>query len=294
METEKYSIPSNSLVTVTDMGHLKEVQYMKKMNTKQSIQKINADEYVLLETGEIKKFEKTDNRSESNNSLRQSFKKIRYLINNNFKGARNELFLTHTYAKNMTDPKTLYSDLDKYFKRLRYKFKDVSAIEYLSIVEPQDRGAWHVHILLRFDDVEKIFIPASDLEQMWGHGFIKVKSVKNVDNIGAYLSAYLADIELTDENLMSVLERGLKVQEKEVKGIKKKFVKGGRLHMYPSGMNLYRKSKGIKFPDREIMTYKKFKEKAGSTEPHFSKKYEISTDDFSNTIAFEQYNLKRN
>lgn len=294
MDNEKYKISPDDIVTVTDMGHLKEVQYMKKMNVQQHIKKINADEYVVLETGEIKQFEKTDNRSESYNSLRQSFKKIRYLINNNFKGSKNELFLTLTYRENMTDTKKLYFDLDKFIKRLRYQFKNQTTVDYMTVVEPQERGAWHTHTLLKFNDLNSVFIPSDDLEELWGHGFIKIKRINDVDNIGAYLSAYLADLELTDENILDVLNKGLKVEEKEVKGVKKKFVKGGRLHLYPNGMNLYRKSKGIKFPERERMTYKKFKEKAGSTEPHFSKTYEIDTDDFKNTIAFEQYNLKRN
>lgn len=294
MEYEKYKISPNDLVTVTDMGHLKEVQYMQKMNREQHVQKINADEYVVLETGEVKKFKKTDNRSESYNSLRKTFKKIRYLINSNFKGSKNELFLTLTYRENMTDTKKLYLDLDKFIKKLRYRFKNKSTVDYMTIVEPQERGAWHTHTLLKFNDLNSVFIPSDDLEELWGHGFIKIKRINDVDNIGAYLSAYLTDLELTDENLFDVLHKGLKVEEKEVKGVKKKFVKGGRLHLYPSGMNLYRKSKGIKFPEREVMTYKKFKEKAGSTEPHFSKTYEIDVDDFKNTIAFEQYNLKRN
>ena len=294
MENNNYTISPNDLVTVTDMGHLQEVQYMQKMNTRANIKKLNSDEYVDLNTGEIKEFEKTDNRSESNNSLRQTFKKIRHLVNNNFKGSRNELFLTLTYEENMTDTKKLYLDLDKFIKRLRYRFKNKSTIDYMTIVEPQERGAWHTHTLLKFNDLNSVFIPSDDLSELWGHGYIKVKRINDVDNIGAYLSAYLADLELTDENLFDVLNKGLKVEEKEVKGVKKKFVKGGRLHLYPSGMNLYRKSKGIVFPKRERMTYKKFKEKAGSAEPHFSKTYEIDVDDFQNTIAFEQYNLKRN
>ena len=230
MEYEKYKISPNDLVTVTDMGHLKEVQYMQKMNREQYVQKINADEYVVLETGEVKKFKKTDNRSESYNSLRKTFKKIRYLINSNFKGSKNELFLTLTYRENMTDTKKLYLDLDKFIKKLRYRFKNKSTVDYMTIVEPQERGAWHTHTLLRFNDLNSVFIPSDDLEELWGHGFIKIKRINDVDNIGAYLSAYLADLELTDENLFDVLHKGLKVEEKEVKGVKKKF-EIGRAHV---------------------------------------------------------------
>lgn len=293
MEEERYPISPDSIVTVTEMNHLTEIQFMEKMNHKANIKKLNSDEYVLLETGEIKEFEKTENRSQSYNSLRQTFKKLRYLINNNFVGNKNELFLTLTYAENMNDSKRLYKDVEKFIKRLKYYFKDESSIDYLNVVEPQQRGAWHCHILLRFNDLEKIFIPNQEMADLWGHGFVTLKSMKGVDNIGAYLSAYLADLELTNENAHVAMKNDLKVLEKEINGQKKMFIKGGRLHLYPSGMNLYRKSKGIKPPERRKMKYKDAIKKVGSAEPHFTKDIKISVDDFENTIAYEQYNSKR-
>lgn len=293
MENERYPISPDSIVTVTEMNHLTEIQYMEKMNNRANIKKLNSDEYVNLQTGEIKEFEKTENRSQSFNSLRQTFKKTRYLINNNFTGKRNELFLTTTYAENMTDPKKLYTDNEKFIKRLRYHFKDETTIDYINVVEPQGRGAWHCHFLLRFNDLEKIFIPNQQMADLWGHGFVTLKSMKNVDNIGAYLSAYLADLELTNENVHLAMQNDLKVIEKEIDGQKKHFIKGGRLHLYPSGMNLYRKSAGVKLPERKKMKYSEAIKKVGSTEPHFTKDIQISIDDFENTIAYEQYNSKR-
>ena len=41
--------------------------------------------------------------------------------------------------------------------------------------------------------------------------------------------------------------------------------------MYPSGMNLFRKSKGIAYPEREIMTYAGAKKIVGSAQPHYKK-----------------------
>jgi len=287
-------IEPNDIVTVTTMNHLTEIQHMKKMNTKATIRKINKDEYINLETGEIKRFEHSENRSESYNSLRQTFKKIRYLINTNFTGEKNELFLTLTYAENMTDTKRLYLDMDKFIKRIRYKYKKQSDIDYLAVIEPQGRGAWHVHLLLKFNSLKAVFIPSNELSELWGHGYVKIERIKDVDNIGAYLSAYLADVELTNETMWRGMEENRKVVEKEINGEKKHFIKGGRLHMYPPGMNLYRKSKGIIFPERKKMTYKNAKKIVGSAEPHYSKRYDIEQDEFENTIQFEQYNSKRN
>lgn len=292
-EPNGYYIQPRDIVTVTKMNHLTEIQYMEKMNRTASIRKLNKDEYVLLETGEIKEFEHFKNRSDSYNSLRQTFKKLRYLINNNFCGRSNELFITLTYADNMTDTKKLYTDLDKFNKKMKYRYKNETTIDYLHVVEPQKRGAWHIHSLIRFNNLEKIFIPNADLAELWGHGFVRIESIKNVDNIGAYLSAYLADVELTDDTFRIAVKEDLEVVEKEINGETKRFIKGGRLHMYPPKFRIFRKSTGIAFPERKTMSYKKAKKIVGSAQPHYSKTYEIETDDFTNTIQFEQYNSKR-
>lgn len=289
MEEEKYGvfIANNDLVTVTEMNHIVEVQYMKKMNRKPNIKKLNKDEYVDMSTGEIKEFEHSETRKDNLNSLRQTFKKLRYLINNNFTGRGNELHVTLTYAENMTDTERLYKDFKRFMTRFKRKHEGVSSIDYISVVEPQERGAWHCHVLMRFNDMKSVYIENKDLAEMWGQGFVQIKSLRNVDNIGAYLSAYLSDVELNDENWTQALGK----EVKEVDG--KKYIKGGRLHMYPTGMNLYRKSRGIKMPERKKMTYTSAKKIVGSAQPHYSKSYHIESEDFENTITFEQYNLRR-
>lgn len=292
-ERERVAISPHATVTVTKAGNVVEVQHMAKMNNTATIKKIDNDTYIDLSTGEIKEFNKAENKSESYVSLTKTFKRLRYLINNNFQGNSNELHITLTYAENMTDNKKLYTDFDKFMKKIKYKYRQQSTVDYISVIEPQERGAWHVHCLIRFNDLDSIFIPSNDIAKTWGHGFVTVRALKHVDNIGAYLSAYLADIELTEKTVSLAFRNQLEVTEKHTEGKDKKFIKGGRLHYYPSNMQLYRSSKGIKMPDRERMKYKDAKKVVGSREPNYSRRYEVQTDDFENTIQFEQYNLKR-
>lgn len=290
------TISPGSSVRVTKMNHLVEVQHMEKMNRTNHIQKLDKERYLNLKTGEIGEFKKGEVRSDSLNSLRQTFKKLRYLINNNYVGAGHELFITLTYKENMTDNKRLYSDFDKFMKRFRYQYsKKFGSIDYMTVVEPQERGAWHHHLLVRFNDMEgsKVYIPNNDVAALWGHGFTNMHSLNGVDNIGAYLSAYLADVELTDDNVGVAFDGNVEVVSKVVDGQEKKFIKGGRLHLYPSGMNLYRKSKGIQMPVREEMKYGDIKKVVGSDKPHYVKTLVVEQDDFKNTITYEQYNTKR-
>lgn len=292
-EKENFKIPDRKIVTMTKMNHLIEIQSMEKSNHKATIKKISATEYVHLATGELREFQEiAKNRSESINSMYKTLKRLRYLINNNFIGADNELFLTLTYAENMQDTERLYNDLDKFYKRLRYKYKGITSIDYINVIEPQGRGAWHCHILLRFNDLEKVFIPNNELAEIWGHGFTVTKSIKEIDNIGAYLTAYLTDMEIGQLDPQYIMDNDLQGSEiKTVDG--KNYVKGARLYMYPPGVNIYRHSRGIKKPERVKMSYENAKKHVGAATPTYQGKSTIKTDKFENTILYEYYNKKR-
>lgn len=288
-------IKSFQKVKVVEMNHIIEVMAMEKLPSNTfDITKIDKDRYMINSTGEIKEYIHTEKRIDNLDNIRKTFKKLRHIINYNFQGAGNELAFTITYAEHITEPETLYSDFKKFMLRLRYKYPDV---DYLNVVEPQGSGRWHCHVLLRFNDREKIYIPNKEVADMWGNGFVSVKAIrKDVDNIGAYLSAYLGDVEYTEENVLNNIQNqgNVDIREVEVEGKKKKYIKGGRLHYYPTGMRIYRKSKGIREPPSYWCNYSMIKEKVGSTTPNYTKKIEITNDgEIINTITYEHYNLKR-
>ncbi|MFZ0445053.1 MAG: hypothetical protein WAM95_10590 [Bacillus sp. (in: firmicutes)] len=288
---DEVSIPDGYLVKVKQMNHVVEIRHSSKANFSQHIKKLDKDRYVEVATGEIKEFTHIENRGQSYNSLRQTFNKVRDLTNNNFVGHANELHVTITYAENMTDTKQLYTDFDKFIKRLRYNFKKVTTIDYLTVIEPQARGAWHAHVLLRFNKLDAIYIDNADLAQMWGLGFVTIKSLKDVDNIGAYLSAYLTDVELIEDNVGQAFKSDGTLQIKEVEG--KKYIKGGRLHMYPPGMNLYRKSKGIEFPEVQEMSFARAKKIVQDATPNYQKSVTLEDDRHTIQHQYLQYNTKR-
>lgn len=83
------------------------------------------------------------------------------------------------------------------------------------------------------------------------------------------------------------------------KKITKKFIKGGRMYLYPSGTNIYRYSRGIKKPEQQRMTYYEAKHIIGKEEPDYSRTIQIEGCKVGcekrtyNSITFEHYNLKR-
>lgn len=291
LDMDSNIINPDTVVKVTTMNHIVEVQYMDKSNSESFIQKIDADRYVDKRTGEIHEFQHTENRSQGENSLRKTFNRLRALINANFTGKANELFITLTYRGELqtNDTKKVYEDFKKFMKRLKYNFKDSTTIDYINVLEPHASGNFHMHVLMRFNGLQSIYIPNDQLAEIWGNGFVKIQSLKNVDNIGAYVSAYLSDIEVDSSTSNSLAE------EKEVNGQKKKFVKGARLIFYPTGVNIYRKSKGIREAIIEKMTYSEAQKKVGFATPNFKYGIELFDEDkdFRNAIIKEQYNLKR-
>lgn len=295
--SKETDINDKAKVKVTEMGNIIELQYMARRNSKQTVQRIDEATYFVISTGEVKEFENnSDNRSENVNSLRKTFRKLRGVINSNFAGKENELHITLTYRwseeeekEPMTDEKKLYRDFKRFMTRLRRRYSNLE-LSYISVVEPQKSGAWHCHLLIKSIKTKNLFIPWEEIEEMWSEGFVKVKGLKDIDNIGAYLTAYLSNVEISDDK---EAEDGQEVLIKEVEGVTKKFIKGGRLHYYPPGMNLFRTSRNIKRPREYLTTYEEAKSANNLGKAVYTQKIEVDKDDFKNTIMYEQYNTKR-
>lgn len=305
-----YFLKGTERVIYTDMHDIAEIQYMSRKNTTPNIRKISKYEYVELSTGEIKEFNLSESRKDNINSLRQTFKKLAYLINANFYGEENELWITLTYERNEEDLKVVRRDFDRFIKRFRRRYAHLGEIEFIKTLEPQERGAWHMHMLVKFVDQKKIFIPNkfddnhnpidAPLFEDWEQGFVNIQRPDQTDNIGAYLTSYLRDVMVYDLEPDSLIDYkytpGVTALENMDENGQVVKVKGGRLHMYPVGMNVFSKSKGIRYPDRTEESYS-ILEKNGFKEEHLTlrKSLMISDEDteFETIIVVEQYNKNR-
>ena len=298
VSTEDFQIFNDELVTVTIMNNILEVQYLQRQNTKATIKTLPDGRFVVLSTGEVRERErKSKTRAESLEGLRRTFKRLRYLINANFTGAQNELFITLTFAPNaegwrpgVEDTEYIANSWKKFQRKLVRKF---GKYEWIRVLEPHADGKAHLHALLKFNHLKKIFISNDDLATAWGLGFVRVNSLKDVDNVGAYVSAYLTDIEVTPENIFKIAELDKRKDKSVAEKNSKKYLKGGRLIFYPSGTQIYGKSKGLKEPVRVTMTYQEAKKRVAGKEPDYSKTFVIENEDFQNKGKFESYNLNR-
>ena len=227
--------------------------------------KLDAEHYVVIETGEVKKYRHTRTRAESVTNVKQSMARLRDIIRANVDKPYRCRWITLTYQINQRDPAQLYQDYRKFnqrFKRYLKRNHNIEEVEWIAIVEPQARGSFHMHIIYIFPQ-KAPYIKNDDFAKIWGHGFTKFKALNSSDDVALYLTAYLCDLPLDE-----ALKNGTKlsdIKSHDLKAVKvgkktKAFIKGGRLDFYPKGMRIYRKSRGIKKPDIRKITEREAQE----------------------------------
>lgn len=135
--------------------------------------------------------------------------KIRRLACTNFNN-KYDKFLTLTFAENMTNIEECNLLFKNFIKRLKYTYK-LQNLKYLAVIEFQERGAVHYHVLLNIP-----YIPHKELQELWGNGFVFINAISHVDNLGAYILKYMTK-DNNDTRLMGkkayLTSRNLKQEE---------------------------------------------------------------------------------
>lgn len=114
---------------------------------------------------------------------------IKRLVDENLDN--NTKFFTLTFKENIQDIDIANREFKKFIQRLNrfVRVKMKWDYKYLATWEKQKRGAIHYHIIL----FNFPFVNAKKLEEIWGHGFIKINDISKVDkaqNVGRYVSKY--------------------------------------------------------------------------------------------------------
>lgn len=120
--------------------------------------------------------------------LSRARKDLRRLINSNIQ--EYSKFLTLTFSDNIQDLDKANYEFKKFILRLNYYYK--IKVKYSTVIEFQKRGAIHYHCVL-YNLTQKVDVGV--LQDIWGQGFIKINSIDNVDNVGAYVCKYMTKTE---------------------------------------------------------------------------------------------------
>ena len=287
IENTRIQIAENTPVTVTEMGSITEIQYMSRHNRQSRIIKLSSDEYLHIITGKICRFEKkSSTRLESENSIRKTMRRIRELVQTNAVDPQKVRWVTLTYRENMTDGKRLYEDFRRFNQRFLHHLKNngLGKPSYIAVAEPQNRGAWHLHILYIWKNRPAPYIENDKFTQIWGHGFTKVAALKD-ENIANYLLAYLSDLDIPEhmEEFFPEGSREVKTISTE-SGHSKRIVKGLRLHLYPAHFNIVRHSRDIQKPVKKNLPYSEATKLVAGKELTYETTFRLSDDKGFETI----------
>lgn len=283
---KKKEIDPESLVTAHAYGDTLELS--TALGGTPVMTKISRDEMANRETGEITEIHHITSRADPKNyeSLRATFKRLKRLIGANFRGGYSELWCTLTYRDSpMTDSKKLYADFKRFMRRLRTITG--KKLAYIVIIEPQASGSLHAHLLLKTLDRSRLYIPNEKLAEAWGQGFVNVKRLSDADNVASYVMAYVSNIDLN--NLEGRLDKD--------ENLPKRIIKGGRLALYPIGMQIYRRSRqGIVQPAKFKGRKKDIKQKYQiDVLPEYYRSFDVKhhEDGEKFTIETEYYSRKK-
>ncbi|MDX9912959.1 MAG: hypothetical protein RBS77_00035 [Candidatus Moranbacteria bacterium] len=163
--------------------------FTRNKNKKKKIVELEKEQLILDFLIEDKKETKRlHKRIDSINRTRTS---IRRIINSNQDLTK---FYTLTFKKNIQDVKIANRFFNKFIMKMNYRYQQ---LKYIAIIEFQHRGAVHYHFLCNLP-----YIKSREVADVWEHGFIKIKRIKNVSNLGAYVCKYLQK-DMEDERLFN-------------------------------------------------------------------------------------------
>ena len=194
------------------------------------IKRISKDEYVKVETGEVFKYNTNANKTDNTVSIKKSLKNLRKLILNNFVELES-IFITLTYKDEMFDFTQAGQNYTKFFESLKKHYKHYN-LKYLRIIEPTDKGNWHIHVLLKSaEKADKFYISQETVQNIWKHGSVKVEQIHNIEGLANYFCTYSNDDKALTE----------KAKPKHVK-------KQERWKYYPYRARIFAKSNDIVYP----------------------------------------------
>lgn len=275
---DKVKITSADDITICITNHIMDVTAKRKRKNKgiSNIVKIDKEHYLVKSTGEIKKYAHIEKSQEiitcnRRKSMNKKFSYLRQYINMNFKGDDCERHIILTYAKPTEDMAKCKNDFKKFWKRFLYHYGEM---EYIAVFEPHQKGTWHIHVLVKNDNAQKLKIQKKEVERIWGNGYIRISDFKKHNDIGLYFCTLLGEEYSSDKRK-----------------------KSSRLEYYPLHTKIYTSSKGLEKPSLLHVDEEELKEIIGNRKPCFEQGYSIrmcDTDHEVNRIGHITYNDKVN
>jgi hypothetical protein len=269
VQARKINPLDDSKVKLGGLRH-KRISWQEKP-TYSHIKMLPGRKYELKSTGEVFDMKPKLDKKTSHH-LRKTFDNLRWLIRSNFTdGGQNQVLLTLTYPHCMRNTTQAYEDFNAFWKRLKRHLPE-HKLEYITVLEPQGSGSWHLHVMIKSDQPE-LWIDKHTIKRIWGQKRrtdgewtgAYIERLKS-DDVGAYYVSYFTHLyedaggnAETFEKAMDIHETEKNIHDPDIEGrmelLKKSKIKGGRLKYYPKDTKFYRCSRGIERPKEFVCTY---------------------------------------
>lgn len=174
---KNYHIPFDEDVKVTKFKNgTARITHIKTKNNNLSRYRRKGNEIVDTKTGEITEI--VVPKYKTDKTIRRTMKEtIRPLLENNFKGGNNELFVTLTFEEAMNNFDELPKLFNNFWSRLCYKYKDLDlACLYVKEMQ-QNRQSWHYHLLMKEQTGKYLYIPNNQMRELWSWGYTKTSRI---------------------------------------------------------------------------------------------------------------------
>ena len=156
----------------------------------------NSKKAKLVYEGEQQPVKETEEEIRQRTFRRAKKKLVDYINTNVFAWFDNNglvfpgIFLTLTFAENLTDIEIGNNEFTAFIRRLNYEITgSIKAyLKYVVVIEFQKRGAVHYHAIF----FNLPFIEKKRIEEIWGNGWIKVKAIDEVKDVGFYVTKYMS------------------------------------------------------------------------------------------------------
>ena len=193
-------------------GNYQEIVCCKHDRKDINVTRLNKNQYMDNETGKVKEYHYSEYKTID--SIKKQFKNIPRFIKGYFDCDKTERFITLTYSYMMNNPFILSYDFKKFIRKIYRKY---GKCRYIYIKEPNAKGSWHIHCLIKRLDGKPFNITDELLRELWGNGY----AVSNEIPYNIYTLPQYFDVTRYDD-------------------------KKSRLVHYPSYLNIYGCSEDMK------------------------------------------------
>lgn len=165
-----------------------------------------------------------EGRGARKDSIERARRKIKRLINSNvYVYGRNPIFVTYTFKGNVSSIREANRVFKSHIRDIR---RDIvgRSVRYVGVPEIQGRRAeiygvsvWHFHVV--FFDLPYIENIKEKFEKSWGAGWVQIKVIDHVRNVGAYVSKYFSkqwEIEIKQNKYQKAYYSTLNLFQPEV------------------------------------------------------------------------------